>query len=73
MADDANGLLAEYSTDAELAREFNKSLRTIQRWKRVQYGPRRTILGRTTLYHRRDVKEWLEAQREDRPQRRRVA
>ncbi len=73
MPDDANGLLAEYLTDAELARELDKSLRTIQRWKRVQHGPRRTILGRTTIYHRRDVKEWLEAQREDRPQRRRVA
>ncbi len=73
MADDANRLLLEYLTEAELARELCKSLRTLQRWKRLQHGPRRTILGRTTLYHRRDVKEWLEAQREDRPQRRRVA
>ena len=72
MADDAKGLLDEYVTEAELAGELDKSLRTIQRWKRVQHGPRRTILGRTTIYHRRDVKEWLEAQREDRPQRRRV-
>ncbi len=72
MADDANGVLAEYLTEAELARDIKKSQRTIQRWKRVHQGPRRTILGRTTLYHKRDVKEWLEAQREDRPQRRRV-
>ena len=72
MADDAKGLLDEYMTEAELAGELDKSLRTIQRWKRVQHGPRRAILGRTTIYHRRDAKEWLEAQREDRPQRRRV-
>jgi Helix-turn-helix domain len=58
MARDGDELL----TEAELADELKVSRRTLQRWRRDQYGPRWTRVGKAPRYRWADVRAWLEAQ-----------
>jgi predicted DNA-binding transcriptional regulator AlpA len=53
-----------YQTKAELAWQLAKSQRTLDRWHERGEGPRRTRLGRTVLYKRETVDEWLQANEE---------
>jgi len=55
-------ILAEYLTVDQLAVELNRNKRTLDRWEKLRIGPPRTHLGRTVLYHRNSVREWLAKQ-----------
>ncbi len=52
-------LLEGFDTEAECARGINKSPRTLQRWRRLKIGPPVTLIGKTILYRRDGVREWL--------------
>ena len=55
-------ILEEYQTKKELADEFDKTPRTLDRWDALGVGPPRTCIGRTVLYRRASVQKWLAAQ-----------
>ena len=63
-------VLDGYLTRADLAQQFHKSERTLDRWAAQRTGPPRTVIGQTILYDIEDVRAWLQDQRENRPQRR---
>jgi predicted DNA-binding transcriptional regulator AlpA len=61
----------DYLERPELARELRKSTRTLDRWHSLRIGPPRVVIGRTILYRRQSVLEWL-ASREEPASRRQV-
>ncbi len=63
------GLLDEFVRKKDLAREFDKSERTIERWVRLRLLPAPLRLGRTSLYHLPTVKKYLADQMEQRSRR----
>lgn len=58
-ADDGPGALDEHVSEAQLAAEFGKSPRTLQRWRRMGEGPAHIRLGDTVMYRRSAVTAWL--------------
>jgi hypothetical protein len=52
-------LLVEYLTKKELAAQLHKTVRTIDRMNLAGGGPPPTRIGRTTLYRREAVIDWL--------------
>ena len=54
-----DGLLDDWLTDAELARELNRDKRTIQRWRRLGEAPPSMILGRERRTRREAAAAWL--------------
>ena len=54
-------ILASYLSHAELAKQLNKSERTLDRWHALRMGPPRTLIGRDIYYRRDAVKRWLES------------
>ena len=58
-------LLDEYFTRAELAAEFGKSERTLERWERLRIGPPVTRLGITPIYNKEGSRAWLRAQEQE--------
>jgi|SRR5271166_3793515 len=52
-------VLSEYLTKAELAAQLHKTVRTIDRMNLAGDGPPPTRIGRTTLYRRAAVLDWL--------------
>ncbi len=56
-------ILDDYLTEHALARQLDKSERTLQRWRRLRLGPTPTILGNRVLYAVTDVRVWLREQR----------
>jgi hypothetical protein len=52
-------LLEEYLTPSELAAELGKTVRTLDRWQLQGCGPAFTYVGKTKMYRRSAVKEWL--------------
>ena len=65
-------VLDGYIPKKDLARQLDVTERTLDRWSALRTGPVRTTVGQSIWYHVDDVKAWLKAQREDRPQRRRA-
>ncbi len=63
------GLLDEFVRKKDLAREFDKSERTIERWVRLRLLPAPLRLGRTSLFHLPTVKNHLAKQMEQRSRR----
>jgi len=55
----APSVLDGYITEAELARQLNCSVRTVQRLAERGEGPPRTRIGRHIYYHYEHVREWL--------------
>jgi excisionase family DNA binding protein len=55
----APSVLEGYLTEAELARQLNCSVRTLQRLAEKGEGPPRTRFGRFIYYHYQHVREWL--------------
>ena len=64
MALSSNSLFSDYLTKHELARELRRSTRTLDRWHVQRIGPARTRAGKTILYSRRAVTEWLQRNEE---------
>ncbi len=52
-------LLDEYLTPAQLAAELGKTVRTLDRWQLQGRGPYYTYMGKTKMYRRGAVIEWL--------------
>ncbi len=58
-------LLKNYLTDAQLAKQFNKSVRTVKRWRREGRCPPSFRHGNEELTHVEDAAAHLEAKREE--------
>lgn len=61
----ATKLLDEYLTRPELAVEFDKSERTLERWERLGIGPPVTRLGSTPIYNIQGARAWLRDQKQE--------
>jgi hypothetical protein len=57
-------LLDDYFSEAELALELHLNIATVQRWRKKHTGPVHTMVGRTILYRKQAVKDWLLKQEE---------
>jgi hypothetical protein len=55
------GLLDDYLSEAELAEELQKDVRTLQRWRKLGVGPPFTLTGVTPKYPRSGAARWLES------------
>lgn len=55
-----SGVLDGYMTQAELAKELGRSLKTLTRWRTMKKGPPFIRMGPDILYPREGVKRWLE-------------
>ena len=55
------GLLDDYLSEAELAAELQKDVRTLQRWRKLRVGPPFVMNGITPIYHRPGAAKWLQA------------
>jgi hypothetical protein len=55
------GLLDDYLSEAELAEELQKDVRTLQRWRKLGVGPPFTLTGVTPKYPRSGAARWLRA------------
>lgn len=67
-----SGLLDDYLTRAELAKELRASWRTIARYEDQPNGLPSIMLGGRRMYRRDQVKHWLETQEARRNGRRRL-
>lgn len=56
-----NGVLSEYASRPEMARELNISQRTLARLDALRQGPPRLMLGGRCLYHIPSAREWLKS------------
>ena len=52
-------VLDGFLTKAELARELNKSERTLDRWHALRKGPPRSKFGNTVMYRVKAARGWL--------------
>ena len=59
MSNEAAQVLDEYFTEAELATQLKRDVRSLRRWDQMRVGPPRTLLGRTVLYRKESVRDWL--------------
>ena len=59
-----NSPLSDYMTRDELARDLKRHPRTLKRWHLQRKGPPYIRIGKTVLYKKSAVAEWLERQTE---------
>ena len=52
-------ILAGYLSEADLASQLKKSVRTLQIWRQQRKGPPWTQLGSTILYSEDGTRAWL--------------
>jgi len=57
-----SSVLSGYLTKTQLAEQLGRSVRTLDRMALSGDGPPRTKIGRTTLYRREAVLDWLRSQ-----------
>ena len=62
-------LIDEYLQPPALAQQLDVSPRTLHRWHTQRIGPPRTTIGKTILYRRAAVQEWLLSREERRGRR----
>jgi hypothetical protein len=55
----APSILDGYISEADLARQLNRSVRTLQRLAARRLGPPRTKIGRLIVYNIEHVRAWL--------------
>jgi hypothetical protein len=55
------GLLDEYMSEAELAAELDKDVRTLQRWRQLRIGPPFAMNGIMPIYNIGKARQWLAA------------
>jgi hypothetical protein len=58
-------ILSDFLTREQLAGEFQRNARTLDRWEVLGMGPPRTRVGRRVLYRRASVQKWLLEQESD--------
>jgi hypothetical protein len=54
-------ILSGYLSRAALAKQINRSVRTLERWEALREGPPVTHMGRDPFYRIDAVKEWLKS------------
>lgn len=52
-------VLNDYLNPSGLAAELGVTVRTLQRWDSLGYGPPKTKVGHTVLYDTGGVRQWL--------------
>lgn len=62
MSDDGDGVMSEWMTRAELARQLGVSPETLGRWGTRGIGPEFIRVGRQILYRRETARAWLYAE-----------
>jgi hypothetical protein len=65
-SDSVPSVLEGYITEADLARQLNRSVRTLQRLAARRIGPPRTKVGRLIFYNIEHVRDWLLQQEQPR-------
>lgn len=50
-------------TENQVADLICQSVRTIQKWRVIGFGPAFFKIGRSVRYRRRDVSQWIESRR----------
>ena len=55
----ANPIFNEYMPEADFAKLAGVSLQSLRLWHRLRKGPPRVKVGRTILYRRAAVEQWL--------------
>ena len=65
-SDSAPSVLDGCISEAELARQLHRSVRTLQRLAARRLGPPRTKIGRVIYYHVEHVRDWLLQQEQPR-------
>jgi biotin operon repressor len=63
-------ILDGFVSQAELAKQLDKTRRTLQRWERLREGPPVVYIGRDPYYSVESVRTWIRS-RERQPVRRR--
>ena len=53
------GILADYLSEEALAREFNRTIRTVRRWRALNIGPPYVQRGRDVEYPIAGARDWL--------------
>jgi hypothetical protein len=66
LSDSAQSVLEGYIRETDLARQLNRSVRTLQRLAARRSGPLRIKIGRLIFYRIDSVRAWL-AQQEKKP------
>jgi hypothetical protein len=66
LSGSSHSVLDGYVSEADLARQLNRSVRTLQRLAARQLGPPRTKIGRLVFYNIDHVREWLLQQEQPR-------
>lgn len=54
-------ILDNYLSEVQLAKELNRNPATIVRWRKKQIGPPFIPFGKTILYRRESVLDWLKS------------
>lgn len=57
-------ILDDYISQADLAEQLGKCVRTLKRWHSLRQGPKPVRIGKGLYYHRQDVHDWLESLRQ---------
>jgi len=65
-SDPAPSVLDGYISEADLARQLNRSVRTLQRLAARRLGPPRIKVGRLIFYNVEHVRDWLSQQEQPR-------
>ena len=60
-------ILQGYMKEEALAAQLDKSVRTLERWRRERIGPPVTMIGGTPWYRIKGAIRWLEAQEQKPP------
>jgi hypothetical protein len=58
-------VLEGYMTEAQLAEQLGRSVRTLARWRSLDEGPPVTRIGREILYRKSSVAAWLASLEQD--------
>lgn len=56
---DQEPLLSGFVAIATVALELGVHIRTLKRWKNLQYGPPSVSIGKRVFYRRADIQAWL--------------
>ena len=65
QATDTGGILEDFLTEPELAKELGVCRMTVRRWRVLGEAPPVTRIGRRILYRRDAVRTWLESRQID--------
>ncbi|WP_366869498.1 helix-turn-helix domain-containing protein [uncultured Roseobacter sp.] len=64
MITSTNSVAEHYLTKSETAKLLSKSSQTLDRWHRLGTGPQRTRIGKTVLYRKDSLENWLQSQQQ---------